>query len=143
MSEGKDVKITTVEKVKDPKKVEAGKKLAAMSKQANEKKVMEASNRESREEQAKQAKQEEFCFSNVDPLVALGAVGVLGLVVYHGYDRYNKFSKKSPNQDEVTTEIENQPSTSDTPKAAKVAKPKETTKDVKPKRVYRELDMLG
>ena len=138
MSEdNKDVKITTVEKVKDPKKVEAGKKLAAMSKQAKEKKATEATNRESRE---KQAKQEEFCLSNVDPLVALGAVGVLGLVVYHGYSR---FSKKSPNQNEVTTEIENQPSTSE---VARSAKAKETIKDVKntkPKRVYRELDTLG
>ena len=139
MSEGNDVKITTVEKVKDPKKVEAGKKLAAMSKQAKEKKAMEASNRESRMERAKQEaenSESKFCFSNVDPLTAVGVVGVLGLVVYHGYD---KFSKKSPNQDEVTTEIENQPSTSE---AAKVTKAT-NAKDVKPKQVYRELDTLG
>ena len=33
-----EAKITSVEKVKDPKKVEAGKKLGAMSRQAKEKK---------------------------------------------------------------------------------------------------------
>ena len=130
-----DVKITTVEKVKDPKKVEAGKKLAAMSKQAKEKKASEASNREA----IKKASEDEFCIPNVDidPLVAVGFVGVLGLVVYY------KFIKKSPanqrNQDEVTTEIENQPSTIEVAKSVKDT----NTTNTKPKRVYRELDTLG
>ena len=81
-----------------------------------------------------QMKKSEFCFSNIDPLTAVGVVGVLGLVMYNGYN--NLFKKSSERS-------EDQPSSSDTPKAAKVAKAKETTNDVKPKRVYRELDTLG
>ena len=129
MSEGTkdDVKITTVEKVKDPKKVEAGKKLAAISKQAKEKKAIEASNREERVKQAKNS-ESEFCLSNIDPLTAVGVVGVFGLVMYNGYT--NLFKKSFERS-------EDQPSTLET------AKTEETVKTTKPKRVYRELDTLG
>ena len=124
----KDIKITTVEKVKDPKRVEAGKKLAAMSKQAKEKKA--AHNNTT----LKEVVTDEFSFPNVDPLVAVGVVGLAGLVVYY------KFIKKSP---ATQQSIENsEPSTSE---ANKSVKPKENTQNTqpKPKRVYRELDTLG
>ena len=120
----KDIKITTVEKVKDPKRVEAGKKLAAMSKQAKEKKA--AHNNTT----LKEVVTDEFSFPNVDPLVAVGVVGLAALVVYY------KFIKTQQS-------IENsEPSTSE---ANKSVKPKENTQNTqpKPKRVYRELDMLG
>ena len=68
-----DDKITSVEKSKDPKKVESGKKLGAVSKQAKEKKASDREIRENREVQ--------FYLPNVDPLTAVGVVGVIGMVV--------------------------------------------------------------
>ena len=118
MSDDKDTKITSAEKPKDPKRVEAGKKLGAMSRQAKEKKASvngEASVPKDREV--------EFCLPNIDPLTAVGVVGVVGMVAYYGY---NNFSKK-PSKDEPAR----QPNCEE---------PKEA---VKPKRVYRELDTLG
>ena len=124
-----DVKITTVEKVKDPKKVEAGKKLAAMSKQAKEKKA--AHNNTT----LKEVVTDEFSFPNVDPLVAVGVVGLAGLVVYY------KFIKKSP-ANRAEQDKDSEPSTSE---AVQNTKPKENTQNTqpKPKRVYREPDTLG
>ena len=127
----KDIKITTVEKVKDPKRVEAGKKLAAMSKQAKEKKA--AHNNTT----LKGVVTDEFSFPNVDidPLVAVGVVGLAGLVVYY------KFIKKSP-ANRAEQDKDSEPSTSE---AVQNTKPKENTQNTqpKPKRVYRELDTLG
>ena len=127
-----DVKITTVEKVKDPKKVEAGKNLGAMSKQAKEKKAMEASSRMDRSEADLKNNESKFCLTNIDPLTAFGVLGVFGLVVYN----FSKKSSEDREQSEDHTVLE-------TPKAAKAAKAEETVKTTKPKRVYRELDTLG
>ena len=70
-------KITTVEKVKNPKRVEQGKRLAAISREAKARKA------------AERAKVEE-CVENANMLyVVVGALGV-GL----GYGIYNFFSKK-------------------------------------------------
>ena len=110
--ETKDVKITSAEKVKDPRRVEAGKKLGAMSRQAKEKKASELKEPKDREV--------EFYFPNVDPLTVVGVVGIIGMVAYYGY---NNLSKK-PSEDR---------------EPAKQAKAVET---VKPKRVYRQLDTL-
>ena len=131
MTEGTDetketeTKITTVEKVKDPRRVEAGKKLGAMSRQAKEKKAVAAS-----EASRVALKTDEFSlasFPSVDPLVVVGVVGLAGLVVYY------KFIRKSP----VDKDIEDEPSTSESVKAV------QNTQNPKPKRVYRELDTLG
>ena len=79
-----ETKITSVEKAKDPKKVEAGKKLGAMSKQAKEKK---ASQRVTFEDEFKVPS-----IDSIDPLAVVGVVGVVGAIVYYKY-----FSKKSEN----------------------------------------------
>ena len=68
-----EVKITSVEKVKDPKRVEAGKKLAAMSKQAKEKKA------------SQKIDVDEFQIPSIDPLAIVGVIGVVGAIVYYKY----------------------------------------------------------
>ena len=74
-------KITTVEKVKNPKRVERGKRLAAISREAKARKA------------AERAKVE--CVENANMLyVVVGALGVVGL----RYGVYNFFSKKEPQQ---------------------------------------------
>ena len=80
-----DVKITSVEKVKDPKKVEAGKKLGAMSRQAKEKKAA-----------SQKIDIDEF---QVPPSVnPLAVVGVVGAIVYYKYFRSVVVVKKSVNE---------------------------------------------
>ena len=72
-----EVKITSVEKAKDPKRVEAGKKLGAMSRQAKEKKASQ-----------KIDDIEEFRTPSIDsinPLAVVGVVGVVGVIVYYKY----------------------------------------------------------
>ena len=72
-----EAKITSVEKVKDPKKVEAGKKLGAMSRQAKEKKAA-----------SQKIDIDEF---QVPPSVnPLAVVGVVGAIVYYKYFRSSK-----------------------------------------------------
>ena len=78
-----EVKITSVEKAKDPKKVEAGKKLGAMSKQAKEKKAASQ----------KVDIGEEFQIPSIDsvnPLAVVGVVGVVGVIVYYKYFKSSK-----------------------------------------------------
>ena len=78
--------ITTVEKVKDPKRVLQGKRLAAISRKAKARKA------------AERAKVED-CVENANMLyVVVGALGGVGL----GYGVYNFFSKKEePQQQQV------------------------------------------
>ena len=74
-----EAKITSVEKAKDPKRVEAGKKLGAMSKQAKEKKA------------SQRIDIEEFQIPSIDsvnPLAVVGVVGVVGVIIYYKY--FNK-----------------------------------------------------
>ena len=73
-----EVKITSVEKVKDPKRVEAGKKLAAMSKQAKKKKAIE--------NLSQKMSIDEFQIPSINPLAV---VGVVGVVVYYKYFNNN------------------------------------------------------
>ena len=83
-----DVKITSVEKVKDPKKVEAGKKLGAMSRQAKEKKTA-----------SQKIDIDEFQIPpSVNPLAVVGVVGVVGAIVYYKYFRSVVVVKKSVNE---------------------------------------------
>ena len=78
MDKVNEVKITSVEKAKDPKRVEAGKKLGAMSRQAKEKKASQ-----------KIDIGDEFQIPSFDPsinpLAVVGVVGVVGAIVYYKY----------------------------------------------------------
>ena len=117
------VKITSVEKtdhVKDPRRVEAGRRLAAMSKQAKDKKAVERS--------TQKTSIDEFQIPEVNPLALVGVVGFVGAVVYYKY-----FYKESGEIEEVETP---ESKTLDRPNPTK---PKEKPKE-KPKR--RELDTL-
>ena len=83
-------KLTTVEKVKNPKHVEQGKRLAAISREAKARKA------------AERAKVEE-CVENANMLyVVVGALGVVGL----GYGGYNFFSKKEEPQQQQQVQVE-------------------------------------
>ena len=88
-----DTKITSAEKVKDPRRVEAGKKLGAISKQAKEAK-RSSGNGSIREVESG------FQLPNVDPLTAIGVVGVVGMVVYYGYYRHCKDREDRENREE-------------------------------------------
>ena len=78
-----DTTITSVEKVKNPKRVEQGKRLAAISKKAKARRA------------AERKKAEEKCIENSNLLyVTVGVLGVAGL----GYGAYNFFCKKEPPQ---------------------------------------------
>ena len=117
-------KITSVEKVKDPRRVEAGKRLGMISKQAKEKKL--AQMRKQEDEQNKASKAENNWFSNVfvsSPFVGIGFVGLVGFVLYYGYNK--KYKSLSSNLKDG----------SQTPNS----NPKN---EAKPKRVYKELDTL-
>ena len=115
-----EAKITSVEKVKDPKRVEAGRRLAAMSKQAKDKKAVERL--------SQKMSDDEFqipTIGSVNPLALVGVVGVVGGVVYYKY-----FSEASKTKSEAIIE---------TPESKTLDSPKEERSE-KPKR--RELDTL-
>ena len=80
---GDEPKITTTtQKVKNPKRVEQGKRLAAISKEAKARKAAERKKAE-----------EELCAGNSNLLyVTVGALGVVG------YGVYNFFCKKESQQ---------------------------------------------
>ena len=89
-------KITSVVKTKDPRRVEAGKRLGMISKQAKEKKLAqmrEASAKASAELKAGVGETSDW-FSNAlvsSPVVGIGFVGLVGFVLYYGYNKgYNK-----------------------------------------------------
>ena len=112
-----DVKITSAEKVKDPRRVEAGKKLGAISKQAKEAK-------RSSENGSIREVESGFQLPNVNPLTAIGAVGVVGMVVYYGYYRH---------REDPASKAEAVPA-----QAKQAAPPSEA----KPKPVLKQLDTL-
>ena len=126
-------KITSVVKTKDPRRVEAGKRLGMISKQAKEKKLAqmrEASAEASAE--LKASKAENNWFSNVfvnTPVVGIGFVGLVGLVLYYGY---NKVNKKHKNPDTKNGSPLNGSKTQNS----------NSKNEAKPKRVYKELDTL-
>ena len=90
-----EAKITSVEKVKDPKRVEAGKKLAAMSKQAKEKKAIE--------NLSQKMAVDEFQIPSINPLAVVGVVGVVGVVVYYKYFNNVDTTNPKPKPVESTT----------------------------------------
>ena len=116
-------KITSVEKVKDPRRVEAGKRLGMISKQAKERKAREQSERN----EASEAENEWFPPINSigSPVVGIGFVGLVGLALYYTYVK--KYKTK---QSVGTVKFEE----------AEVVS--EATSKTKPKRVYKELDTL-
>ena len=82
-------KITSVEKVKDPRRVEAGKRLGMISKQAKERKALRE-----REQSAVKAKEKnDDWFPPINsigsPVVGIGFVGLVGLALYYGYTLKN------------------------------------------------------
>ena len=115
-----EVKITSVEKVKDPKRVEAGKRLGAMSKQAKEKKAVD--------KLAQKMSDDEFQTPSIDsvsPLAVVGVIGVVGIAVYYKY--FCGTSKASGSKSETKSETvksEVKPKSEVTPKAEKVNPPK-------------------
>ena len=83
MAEEPKITTTEVEKVKNPGRVAAGKRLAAISKEAKARKA------------AERKKAEEECIENSNLLyVTVGVLGVTGL----GYGVYNFFCKKEQPQ---------------------------------------------
>ena len=87
-------KITTAEKVKNPKWVEQGRRLAAISKEAKARKAEE------------RKKLEEECTGNANLLyVSVGMLGVIGL----GYETYNFLCKKEEPQEKQEEQREKQP----------------------------------
>ena len=80
-------KITTVEKVKDPRRVEQGKKLATISREAKERKVRE---------RAEAAKAD----TTMDVLPYLVIVAIVGASIYGGYYYNNNIKKEEPSKEE-------------------------------------------
>ena len=101
-----EAKITSVEKVKDPKRVEAGKRLAAMSKQAKDKKAVERL--------TQRMTIDGFQIPSVDPLAVVGLVGVVGIVVYYKY--FSGTSEASGNKSEDKSETKSKDKSETTPK---------------------------
>ena len=123
-------KITSVEKtiakVKDPRRVEAGKRLGMISKQVKERKARERSEAEAKASEVE--KNEWFPNASIgSPVVGIGFVGLVGLALYFAY------VKKYKTVETVTASESTSESTS------KVASAKDNPM---PKRVYKELDTL-
>ena len=133
-----DGKITSVVKTKDPRRVEAGKRLGMISKQAKEKKALRERERLQNEQEVKQNKagvgETSDWFSNAlvsSPVVGIGFVGLVGLVLYYGYDRVAGYNKK----------YKSLTSSSDVKDGSPLNGSKNEA-NPKPKRVYKELDTL-
>ena len=125
-------KITSVEKVKDPRRVEAGKRLGMISKQAKERKALRE--REASAIKVKEKNDDWFPPIN-SPVVGIGFVGLVGLALYFGYINapfgYSKKHKSSASDTKDGSGTQNSnPENEAKPLAAK------------PKRVYKELDTL-
>ena len=134
-------KITSVVKTKDPRRVEAGKRLGMISKQAKERKALRlegarsttvAQTREQSEAEAKEKNDDWFppIGSIGSPVVGIGFVGLVGLALYYAYVKKYKtvIGTKGDDASHVKTE-----------EAEAVS---EATSKTKPKRVYKELDTL-
>ena len=138
-------KITSAVKTKDPRRVEAGKRLGMISKQAKEKKLAQMRERLQDEQEVKQNKasvsETSDWFSNTlvsSPVVSIGFVGLVGLVLYYGYNRVAGYNKKY----KTVSERSDDDSQYELSKSASHVKTEEATSKTKPKRVYKELDTL-
>ena len=122
-------KITSVVKTKDPRRVEAGKRLGMISKQAKERKLAQV--REASAAEAKEKNDDWFPNTSIgSPVVGIGFVGLVGLALYYAYVKKYKtvIGTKGDDASHVKTE-----------EAEAVS---EATSKTKPKRVYKELDTL-
>ena len=120
-------KITSVEKTKDPRRVEAGKRLGMISKQVKERKARERS-----EAEAKEKNNDWFPNASVSsPVVGIGFVGLVGLALYFTYVKKYKGNTDKKTSMETTSEPTGE-------RASQNPNPNQ----VKPKRVYKELDTL-
>ena len=81
------LRITTVEKVKDPKRVAQGKRLAAISREAKARK-------------AKERQEQQQCESEILPYFLLVSVIVIGVGAFGGY----RYWKKEPINEEPKEE---------------------------------------
>ena len=121
-------KITSVEKVKDPRRVEAGKRLGMISKQAKERKAL----REREQSVVKAKEKNDDWFPPIDfPVVGIGFVGLVGLALYYAYNKKYKTVIGSHVKSSASD-------TKDSP-GTQNSNPENETK---PKRVYKELDTL-
>ena len=129
----RDTKITSVVKTKDPRRVEAGKRLGMISKQAKERKAREA------HEAKKNVENEWFPgFQESSVVTGVGVVGLLGLVLYFTMVKKNKKEETGKTVSE-TASVKKQ----EDEKAVSGTKGDgEATSMVRPKRVYKELDTL-
>ena len=120
-------KITSVEKTKDPRRVEAGKRLGMISKQAKERKALERS-----EVVVDVSGKNEWIFpaSGYAGVVLVGAI--TGLVLYYG----SAYSKKYKTVGTVGTVK------SEETGPTGIKDETGTVSETKPKRVYKELDTL-
>ena len=120
-------KITSVVKTKDPRRVEAGKRLGMISKQAKKRKAREQS-----EAEAKEKNDDWFPNTSIgSPVVGIGFVGLVGLALYYAYvKKYKSASHVKSKEVEVASV--------GTVKTEEV----EVVSKTKPKRVYKELDTL-
>ena len=130
-----DGKITSVVKTKDPRRVEAGKRLGMISKQAKEKKLAQMREQEVKQNKASVSETSNW-FSNTlvsSPVVSIGFVGLVGLVLYYGYNKkYKSLTSSSSLDNKDGSKTQNSNSKNE-------ANP---DPHVKPKRVYKELDTL-
>ena len=91
------VKITSVEKTKDPRRVEAGKKLGAISRQAKEKKAQRHA------EEGSYVGVDKSEFSTLAAVFAAAAVtGVI--VIQYKSSSSKEFSKESPKEDHTVVQ---------------------------------------
>ena len=144
-------KITSVVKTKDPRRVEAGKRLGMISKQAKEKKLAQMRNKLCLQDKASaiEAKEKnDDWFPNTSigsPVVGIGFVGLVGLALYYGYvKKYKTVSDELRSQDESASKSASHVKTEEAetvPEGRDSVVPKATSK-TKPKRVYKELDTL-
>ena len=102
-------KITSVVKTKDPRRVEAGKRLGMISKQAKERKL--AQMREQSAVEVKEKNDDWFPPINSisSPVVGIGFVGLVGLALYFGYVKKYKSAShvksSASNAEERKTQI--------------------------------------
>ena len=120
-------KITSVEKTKDPRRVEAGKRLGVISKQAKERKAREQS-------EAHKAEHDVEKNEWTSPVVGVVFAGAItGLILYYTYSKKYKTVETVKTVKTVETVETVETGTKDETGAAS---------ESKPKRVYKELDTL-
>ena len=93
-------KITSAVKTKDPRRVEAGKRLGMISKQAKERKAREQSEQNKAVEVKE--KNDDWFPPISSPVVGIGFVGLVGLALYYGYIK--KYKTVSGNTDDSQDE---------------------------------------